>query len=304
MMEYEERTPRAPVRRRRRRRTVWPLYLLNVMLLILVAVLFLKLRNQPEQPLVTKADASTYPEDSLAPVISGVKDIQVEVQGTVLYLDGITVTDDRDREPQLRVDSSQVNLTLPGSYSVTYTAWDDAGNKAYATATVTVTEKQPDPITTAQVEQEVEQVLRQILSDTMTKEEQVRAIYDWCRENLRYGGHTTRGHYTQGAWEMLKTREGDCFGYFCLTKTMFQQLGIDNVDVEKLKRGEEDSEHFWSLLSLDGGETWYHFDATPRMGQTEDLCLVTDTFLDSFDTFHDDCHRRDKSAYPATPEGW
>ncbi len=303
-MEYQERTAPRPVRRRRRRKPLWPLYLLNIVLAILVVVLLVKLQSQEEPALVTPADASTYPADNLPPVIRGVRDLTVEAGGTLSYLEGITVTDDRDTTPQIRVDNSQVNLTVPGTYTVTYEAWDDAGNKAFADATVTVSEKEPEKVTISQLDGEIQQILDTILTASMTKEEQVRSIYDWCRENLNYGGHTTRGHYAQGAYEMLTTRQGDCYGYFCLSKAMFEYLGIDNLDVEKKKRSSSDSEHFWSLVSLDGGDTWYHFDATPRVGQTEDLCLVTDTFLDSFDTYHDGCHNRDKSAYPATPEGW
>ena len=69
-----------------------------------------------------------------------------------------------------------------------------------------------------------------------------------------------------------------------------------------MKNYEGDSNHYWSLVSLDDGETWYHFDSTPRMGTGDDFCLVTDAFLDAYSAAHKNCHNRDKTLYPATPE--
>ena len=43
-------------------------------------------------------------------------------------------------------------------------------------------------------------------------------------------------------------------------------------------------------------------DTTPRVGEGDDFCLVTDAFLDAYSDTHDKCHNRDKSLYPATPE--
>ncbi len=304
LWKTENTPPRPRRRRRRKRKPLWPLVMVNVLLLTIAAVQLVRLDAAREQPLVTQADASTWPADRIAPVIHGVTDITIELGQAVSYLDGVTVTDDRDQSPQLQVDPSGVDLSREGAYTVSYEAWDDAGNRAHAFAVVTVKAPETQKYSTDDVEAVIAPILGEIIADHMTLQEQVRTIYDWCRENLRYGGHTTRGHYTQGAMEMLETGKGDCYGYYCVSKAMFEYLDIPNIDVQKEKRSAEDSEHYWSLVSLDGEETWYHFDATPRVGQTEDLCLVTDTFLDSFDTFHDNCHNRDKSKYPATPEGW
>jgi hypothetical protein len=82
---------------------------------------------------------------------------------------------------------------------------------------------------------------------------------------------------------------------------MFERLDIDNIDVRKVKNYEGDADHFWSLVSVDGGETWYHFDATPRIGGG-DFCLITDEALDEYSVNHKNSHNRDKSLYPATPE--
>lgn len=293
-----------PQRRRRRKRNLLPLYALNLAALILAGVsIGHKLAGQDPKGIIPTAQASTMAGDELAPEILGAKDLTVEFGEAVSYYQDVTARDDLDPAPELTIDSSQVDLSRPGKYFAVYTARDAAGN--VATQTITVTVIKPEYY----VEQEtifaaVDTVLDEIITEDMDKRQQVEAIYRWCKDTLHYGGHTLRADYIQAAYEMLTTGKGDCYGYFALSKLMMERLGIPNIDVEKIKHSAEDPEHFWSLVSVDGKTTWYHFDATPRVGQTEELCLVTDLFLDSFDTFHEGCHERDKSLYPATPEGW
>lgn len=256
--------------------------------------------RQTGEPIATLS-AST---DGEAPEILGVKDITVTLGDAVSYREGVSVKDDQDPSPSLTVDTGSVDLTREGSYPITYTAKDAAGNRTTAQATLTVLPKPEESTEADIISLAAREVLDQILTENMTIREQVRAVYDWARANIAYTGHSDRTDWRQTGYDVLVDGKGDCFGYFAATKLLFEELGIPNKDVQKQKRSETDSEHYWSLVSPDGGETWYHFDATPRIGQTEDLCLVTDTFLDSFDTYHNGCHNRDKSLYPATPEGW
>lgn len=293
-----------PQRRRRRKRNLLPLYALNLAALILAGVsIGHKLAGQDPKGIIPTARASTMAGDELAPEILGAKDLTVEFGEAVSYYQDVTARDDLDPAPELTIDSSQVDLSRPGKYFAVYTARDAAGN--VATQTITVTVIKPEYY----VEQEtvfaaVDTVLDEIITEDMDKRQQVEAIYRWCKDTLHYSGYTLRADYIQAAYEMLTTGKGDCYGYFALSKLMMERLGIPNIDVEKIKHSDEDPEHFWSLVSVDGKISWYHFDATPRVGQTEELCLVTDLFLDSFDTFHEGCHERDESLYPATPEGW
>lgn len=239
--------------------------------------------------------------DQIPPQISGTKDITVYQGDAVSYRSGITVTDNKDENPALTVDNSQVDLSTPGSYTVTYIATDASGNESRVEVTITVREKQPHYVELDVIYEKVDALLTEIVDDTMTKREQVVAIYDWMYEHLWYRDSSDKSDYLQGAYVMMQDRSGDCFNYFALSKLMFERLGIDNIDVRKVKNYEDDADHFWSLVSLDGGETWYHFDATPRIGGG-DFCLITDAALDAYSEAHKNSHNRDKSLYPATPE--
>lgn len=240
--------------------------------------------------------------DEQAPVITGVKPITIYLGDTVSYRSGIAVSDDYDAAPVLTVDSSAVDLSKVGKYDVIYCAVDASGNEAQIKTTIDVRAKKAGFVELEVIYAEVDKLLDQIVKDGMTKKEQVKAIYRWARNNCWYANHSDKSDYLQGAYVMMTQRAGDCFNYFAVTKLMFERLGIDNIDVRKVKNYSGDSDHYWSLVSLDGGQTWYHFDATPRVGSGDDFCLVTDKFLDAYSAKHGNCHNRDKSLYPATPE--
>ena len=287
-------------RRAGRRKPFWPLYALNALLLIFAAAQVTRAARMEEpepQPVIVESRGDTQ-----APVILGAGDLTVRVGDTAAYFRGVSAQDDRDGNPALEVDSTRVDLRTPGEYPLYYTARDAAGNGTTLEVLVKVLPR--DAAEDEEIDRTVEGILEKLLSPDMTQRQQVEAIYTWAKARIHYGGHTFRVDYRQAGYEAITAGEADCYGYFAATKLMFEQLGIPNVDVRKEKHDDSDSDHFWSLVSVDGGQTYYHFDATPRVGQTEELCLVTDLFLDSFDTFHNGCHNRDKTLYPATPEGW
>lgn len=245
---------------------------------------------------------TTVSSDAVPPVISGVKDLQVYLGDAVSYRSGVTVSDETDPNPVLSIDSTGVDLSAVGTYQVVYTATDASGNTASETATVTIMEKQAGYADLDTIYSMADEVISQIITPDMTTRQQVRAIYNFARSSFGYSGHSDKSDWRQGAYVMLTTKQGDCFNYYAVCKLLFERLEIPNIDVRKVKNYDGDSDHFWSLVSIDGGENYYHFDSTPRVGDGDNFCLVTDAFLDAYSAKHKNCHNRDKSLYPATPE--
>lgn len=256
---------------------------------------------KPGQQAVVGTLTQTEARDTVPPQITGVEDMVVYENDTVDFSKGILATDDTDLSPELTVDSSGVDLGVPGTYAVWYRARDLSGNTATQGAVVTVLEKLPGYQSMENINNAVDAALDRIITGDMTVLEQVKAVYTWARSNISYGGHTDQTDRYQAAYTTLTQLRGDCYGYFSLTKLMFERLGIPNLDVRKVKNFDGDSNHFWSMVSVDGEETWYHFDATPRVGNGDNFCLVTDEFLDDYSQAHKNSHNRDKSLYPATP---
>ena len=296
----------AYVRKSKRRRASCPVGVVTgiVLILILSAIgIWLAVDPALDKVLALSTEPSvqsTGPKDSQPPQIYGIQDFTVYQGDPVSYLSGVTATDDLDPEPKLNVDSREVDLSKPGTYTVTYTASDDSGNLATACANITVLRKEEGYADLETIYTLADDLLAIILEGTTDTRQQVEAIYNWARTDIRYAGHSDRSDWRQTAYNVIRSGEGDCFGYFAATKLMFERLGIPNIDVQKVRNHEEDSDHFWSLVSVDG-EHYYHFDATPRYGDGDDFCLVTDAFLDAYSEQHKGSHNRDKSLYPQTP---
>ncbi len=285
-------------RRRRRSHNVLPLVclLLSVGMLAVTVCVVLSGARDPD------ITFSEPPGDSIPPVITGVQDLLVYENHQIAYRTGVEVTDDTDEFVTLQVDNSAVDLQKAGVYPVVYTATDSAGNTAQATAQVTVLQWKDGYAELSTIEAAADDVLKTLINGEMDSKQCVRAVYRWARQNLSYGGHSDRADWRQAAYTMLLERTGDCYGYYAVTKLLFERLSIPNIDVVKVKNDPNDSNHFWSLVSVDQGKTYYHFDATPRVGDGDDFCLVTDAFLDAYSSEHEGSHNRDTSLYPPTPE--
>lgn len=239
--------------------------------------------------------------DTAAPEIHGVRPMVIYLGDAVSYRAGITIHDDNDSMPMLSVDSSQVNLNQVGIYPVVYTAVDRAGNETKIQTTIEVRERKEGYVSVETIYAAVDEVLDQIIYDGFTTRQKVRAIYAWAKANCTYSDSSDKSDYMQEAYRMLTQLKGDCFSFFSISKLMFDRLGIPNIDVRKVKNFPLDRDHYWSMVSIDGGETWYHFDCTPING-ADDMCLVTDAVLEEYSKNNDDFYNRDESLYPATPE--
>lgn len=231
--------------------------------------------------------------DVLPPVIEGAQDIAIEVGGSISYRKGITVTDDKDDNPKLEIDNSQVDLDTPGDYPVTYTATDRRGNVSSVSITVTVR-----TLEALALEQEVMEkatdILARITNEDMTAMEKAFAIYRWTLTNIGYTGTSEKGDWIKGAYQAFKQRSGDCYTYFAAAKALYQVAGIENVDI--VKSDTSHSSHYWSLINL--GDGWYHVDCTPRTGTGDNFFMVTDAELEAYSSKHRNTHIFDTTLYP------
>ena len=237
--------------------------------------------------------------DKEAPVIAGVANKVVYLGDAVSYKSGVTVTDNLDENPTLDIDSSKVDLATIGTYDVTYTATDHADNKTAITVKLTVQKKPDNYVEPEVIYARVDAILAQFITDDMTDREKVEAVYVWTHrgDHLMYGSAPERTDYLQTAYEFLDVKKGDCFWFFAIQKLMLERLNIPTIDVKKVKNHDKDSNHYWLMVSVDGGKSYYHYDNV----WSRYLCLVTDAKLDAFSASCNKCFNRDKSLYPATP---
>ena len=260
----------------------------------------------------TAADASgnqtvvtttiTVVRDEQAPQLLGVRPLSIFAGSTVSYRSNVIVKDDIDVSPKLSVDSSQVDLSQPGTYPVVYTATDGAGNTATMETTITVSEAPANFAEADVIYAAADEVLARITNDSMSNKGKVQAIYKWVLNECWYSSDCDKTDWMQAAYQMLDKGYGDCFGFYAVCRLMFDRLGLPNLSIQRSEGTSRSTTHYWSMVSLDGGETYYHFDSCPHPKPAHNMCLVTDETLEWFNGYCADYYTYDKSLYPATPE--
>lgn len=235
----------------------------------------------------------TVAKDTEPPVISGTKDIEINMGDTIAYKSGVTVTDNLDTNVLLDIDNTAVDVKTPGTYPVTYTARDAAGNETTASISVIVKEPEAGVYNEDIVNYLAGKVIDEITTDSMSDAEKIKEVYTWTRTHIGYINKSDKSDWIKGAYQGLTEHQGDCFIYYATAKAMLNVLGIDNVDI--VKSDTSHSAHFWSLVNLGGG--YYHYDCTPRKGGGE-FFMLTDDELEAYSSTHNNSHIYDKSLYP------
>ncbi len=247
---------------------------------------------------VTRAEAVLeVVRDTEPPVISGVAEITMTAGASVSYKKGITVTDNVDSEPEFTVDTSAVDTSKPGDYTVVYRAADAAGNEATASTILHVKPVTLETVTEEIINGKADELLATLLTDNMTQYEQAKAIYWWCHDNIAYSDHTPKTDWIQGAYRGIVDRKGDCFTYASTAKCLLTRAGITNMDIEKIWK-EGISHHYWNIIDI--GEGWHHFD-TCRRKDGSTFFYKTDAELMEYSDSHKGSHNYDRSLYPEIP---
>lgn len=227
--------------------------------------------------------------DTTPPVIDGVSDIVVFLGEGISYKKGVTVSDNYDAAPELKVDSSKVRLSTEGTYEVVYYATDEAGNMASVACNVIVESREyPKEM----VDEKAKEILATIISGDMTQEQKLTSIYQWIQAHITYVSYWEKNGWRKAAYEGLTGGQGDCYVYASVAKELLTVAGIENMDIQKLPDGQM---HYWNLVNI--GDGWFHYDTCPRADHTT-FCYVTDEELMTYSKAHGDSHLYNKEDYP------
>lgn len=239
--------------------------------------------------------------DLEAPKILGVNKFSLYQDSTISYRSGVIVTDNYDESPELTIDSSRVDLSKVGTYDVIYRATDAAGNVTTLTTTVTVEEKPEYYVDEAVINAKADEILATFITDDMTAREQAEAIWDWVDENCTYHNYSDKVDRMQAAYIMMTDHYGDCFNYFAICSVFFERLGIPQINVVRSPESVRPTKHYWSLVSVDGGQTYYHFDVCPQPNFDIRVCLFTDAEVAACNQYAAGYYTMDEGVYPTTP---
>lgn len=230
----------------------------------------------------------TVMEDNEPPVIEGETDKVVKIGSNVIYRANVTVSDNCDDIIPLEVDSSAVNLKKAGIYPVIYSATDTSGNTIAVKGSLTVMEVGMD-----EVLEMADEIIAKIITEDMTLEQKVRAVYNWIIFHVSYKNTDEKYSLVLGGYNAFKLGKGDCYTYYSAAEILLTRLGIDNMLITRLGGY---TRHYWNLVNI--GDGWYHFDSCPRTVYM-DGCMFTDTVAEEFTAFRGgNYYTYDKSLYP------
>jgi hypothetical protein len=240
----------------------------------------------------------TVKADTEAPVINGAGDKTFFIGDKISYKSGITVTDNKDEKVELAVDNSAVDLKKAGSYKVTYSATDAAGNTSTKVVTINIKQKPAGYISMEELNSLADQVLSTIIKSNMSDIEKAWAIYKWTRERISYTGTSDKTDWMKEAARGIKKGTGDCFTYYSTSKLLLTRVGFKNICVTRFGGA---TNHYWNLVNIGG--KWYHFDAIDsRRGYFYICFLRTDAEVAEYSKLCKDYYTFDISKYPSTPK--
>ncbi|MGB8454802.1 MAG: immunoglobulin-like domain-containing protein [Anaerocolumna sp.] len=240
------------------------------------------------------ASKLTVKEDTMAPVIIGAMDKTVYIGDKVSYKSNVSVTDNKDKDVPLVIDSSSVNLKKAGTYQVVYSATDTSGNKTDKTITVTVKEYLIDRDL---LDDTAKNILNSITDSSMTKRDKAYAIYKWVKGHISYTGYSDKSDWVKEAYNGIINGAGDCFTYFAVSKELLTLTDIDNMDVTRIGGT---TRHYWSMINTGAG--WYHYDSCPNVDHKDSFMLTDSELAALSENRKNNYYNYNKSLYPSTPE--
>ena len=198
--------------------------------------------TDPNGNVTTASSKLTVLADTEAPTFSGLKDISTEKGKKPDYTSGVSVYDNRDGRVDFTYDDSKVNLSKAGTYYVTYTAVDKAGNSATSRRKVVVLHDESD--TRALVES-----IAAGLSDDVV------AICWYVRQSIYYSSGSDWGG-DDPVWYGFTNKRGNCYVHALCFQALLTEKGYTTQLIWVT-----DKSHYWILVQLEDG--WKHIDPTP-----------------------------------------
>ncbi|MBQ6733724.1 MAG: hypothetical protein IJR00_02330 [Lachnospiraceae bacterium] len=214
----------------------------------------------PELSDAVTGEKETVPADEEAPVLVVPNKREIYIGEPISYKSDITLTDNADPDPALEIDISYVDTEAEGVYPVFYTATDDAGNIGVAVSALYV-----KPLELKSMAEETERMVKEvadaIITDGMTDTQKARAVFNWVTRSIAYAPKSVERDLVSAGYTGFTKHAGDCYINFACAKLLLDYIGIPNIEVERLKTGEKQTNHYWLLVNTGSG--WYHFDAAP-----------------------------------------
>ena len=207
---------------------------------------------------------------------SGLDPIVICTGDTISYRSGVTCTDADGKSVTFTIDASGVDRNRQGTYQAIYTATDNNGASFRQTRTITVIVATEELVNSL-----CDEIIAQIIEDSFSTNEKIRAVWRWTKNNITYvGTSVSYEDELRVAYAAFVSHSGDCYTYYISNKYLLTRLGIPNVEV---KRVPSVTRHWWNLVKFSDGK-WYHVDSCPHPKKLEQYTYkMTESDLEWFE---------------------
>ncbi len=239
----------------------------------------------------------TITGDKKPPVIKGFvgsksyngKDVFVTLYADrkTAYKKYVTAYDKHDGKVPVKADLSKINWNKNGTYTITVSASDKAGNKAEKKMRVQVR-------CIKGIDLYADRILKQITKPKWSDKAKCKAIYRYVQSHMRYVNYNGGKSWESAALRGLRYSNGNCYAYYSLSRLLLTRAGIPNLMVTRYP-AVPNHHHWWNLAYVKGG--WYHFDTTPRRLRGR-FCLLTDAQLGIYEQRSPGTYRYARNEYP------
>lgn len=211
------------------------------------------------------------------PRFTGLETIYLEQGSGIAYKTGVQATDPQDGELSFTVDPGNFDNQTLGKYTVYYSATDSDGNKLIVPRTVVV-----ESHTAQLLREKVAQILANIIKPNMTRDQQIRAVFNYADWNIRYVNTSDKDSIEKAAYDGLTMQQGDCYTFYAVIRVMLDTLEIPNLECRRVGGT---SNHWWNLVEFEDG-LYYHVDATSHSIAWFEHFKMTESMLNEY-TYND-----------------
>lgn len=229
----------------------------------------------------------TIVHDNEAPkFISFPQEIKADIGSTIIWR-ALVKAEDNSGTVELSLDTTHVNLEKPGTYTAFLVAKDPAENETRQEVKIILHDKS---VSKEMMDQVCEDILSKILSEGMTTQEKLYAIYKYVVTNIKYISDSPHDDVRREAYLSLTSRkQGDCFAFCAAAHELISYLGFETQIVRRdVSLTKEYGNHFWVLVNCGTEEAplWYHHDASPHSKPYDlETYMMTDAQLKAYTNY-------------------
>ena len=139
-----------------------------------------------------------------------------------------------------------------------------------------------------ELDNKINNILNEHISDTMSDMEKVKAIHDYIVLNTKY----LQTKYCYDPYGVIVKGEAVCQGYAESMKLLLNKIGIECIYVSS-----QEMNHGWNIVNIDG--EYYHIDATWNDPISNEDNSIRYKYFALTDEEISKTHTWDKSKYPS-----